>query len=116
LETPLIMERLRSAGVKISATTYIKEIAKHTVTAYDVYSEEERVIKDVDAVVLSTGRVSLNGIEKELDGKVSQLFTIGDALAARMFAAASYEGHKFARYVGEPNAPSSVGEVLFSLD
>jgi 2,4-dienoyl-CoA reductase-like NADH-dependent reductase (Old Yellow Enzyme family) len=116
LETPLIMERLRAAGVKITATTYIKEIAAHAVTVYDVYSQEERVIKDVDAVVLSTGRVSLNGLEKELDGKVPQLFTVGDALAARMFAAASYEGHKFARYIGEPNAPRSIGEVLFSLE
>jgi 2,4-dienoyl-CoA reductase-like NADH-dependent reductase (Old Yellow Enzyme family) len=116
LETPLIMERLYSAGVKISATTYIKKIAARAVTAYDVYSEQERVINGVDAVVLSTGRVSLNALEKELDGKVSQLFTIGDALAARMFAAASYEGHKFARYIGEPKAPASIGEVLFSLD
>jgi hypothetical protein len=48
--------------------------------------------------------------------KVPQLFTIGDALAPRMWAAASFEGHKFARYIGEPNAPQSVADVYFSDD
>jgi hypothetical protein len=55
----------------------------------------------------------VNALEKELSGKVKQLFTVGDALAARMWATASYEGHKFARYIGEPNAPTSVSEVYF---
>jgi NADPH-dependent 2,4-dienoyl-CoA reductase/sulfur reductase-like enzyme len=113
LEMPLIMERLRSAGVKISPTTYVKEIRHHEVIAYDVYSEKERTLEGVDAVVLSTGREPINAVEKDLIGKVGQLFAVGDALSARMWAAASYEGHMFARYIGEPNAPKSFGEVYF---
>jgi 2,4-dienoyl-CoA reductase-like NADH-dependent reductase (Old Yellow Enzyme family) len=115
-ETRPIMERLRSAGVRISPMSYIKEIGDHEVTVQDVYSAQERTIIGIDAVVLSTGRVSVNALEKELDGKVAQLFTVGDALAARMWAAASFEGHKFARYIGEPGAPRSVGEVYFGAD
>lgn len=38
---------------------------------------------------------------------------MGDALAARPFATAAYEGHKFARYIGEPDAPKSVAEAYF---
>jgi 2,4-dienoyl-CoA reductase-like NADH-dependent reductase (Old Yellow Enzyme family) len=116
LEVTPLMKRLRAAGVKISPTSYIGHIGRHEVTVYDVYSEEERTIKGVDAVVLSTGRVSVNEIERELDGKVEQLFAIGDALSARMWATASYEGHKFARYIGEPDAPRTVGELYFETD
>lgn len=113
-DAPFIMKRLRSAGVKISPTTYIKDIGNHALTVYDLYSEDERVIEGVDAVILSTGRVPLNQLEKELNGKIPQLFSIGDAAAARMWATASYEGHKFARYIGEPGAPSTIGDVYFS--
>jgi len=112
-ETRFIMKRLRDAGVAISASTYIREIGEGEVTVYDVYSEEERVIGGVDKVVLATGRVSNNSLEKELEGKVDQFFAIGDAAAARVWAAASFEGHKFARLVGEPGAPSTIGDVYF---
>ncbi|HEV8261234.1 MAG TPA: FAD-dependent oxidoreductase [Burkholderiales bacterium] len=111
-----IMERLRAARVRISPTSYIKEIGDHEVVVCDVYSDAERVSRGVDAVVLTTGRVSVNALEKELDGKVPQLFTIGDALAARMWATASFEGHKFARYIGEPDAPRTVFDVYFAAD
>ena len=112
-EAGFIMKRLRAAGVGISTTTYIRRIGKHEVTVYDVYSEEESIVADVDAVILSTGRESVNALEKELEGRVAQLFTIGDALAVRMWAAASYEGQKFARYVGERGAPATVSDAYF---
>jgi 2,4-dienoyl-CoA reductase-like NADH-dependent reductase (Old Yellow Enzyme family)/thioredoxin reductase len=116
LEVPFIMERLRSSAVAISPTTYIERIGDHELTVYDVYSKQVRMIEKVDAVVLSTGRLSVNQLEQELEGRVAQLFPVGDALAARMWATASYEGHKFARYIGEPNAPRSVADCYFDAN
>ena len=110
------LKRLRAAGVTISTNTYIKRIGDHSVTAYDVISEEERTIEGIDAVVLSTARIPQNGLTQELTGKVAQLYTVGDALAARPWAAAAYEGQKFARYIGEPDAPTTVGEAYFMKD
>jgi hypothetical protein len=101
-------------GVKISPTSYIRGIGEREVVVYDVHTEEEHTIRDVDAVVLATGRLSVNQLERELEGKVAQLFTVGDAASARMWATASYEGHKFARYVGEPERPSTIGEAYFT--
>ena len=112
-ELGFIMKRLHDAKVKISPSTYIKRIGNHEVIVYDVYSEHERTVKGVDAVVLSTGRVSVDGLAKELDGKIAPVFTIGDALAARVFASATYEAQKFARYIGEPDAPKSFSDVFF---
>jgi hypothetical protein len=51
-----------------------------------------------------------------LEGKVAQLFTIGDALAVRPLATAAFEGQKFARLIGEPGAPKSVSEAYFRSD
>ena len=53
---------------------------------------------------------------RELEGKVPQLFTIGDALGVRPLATAAYEGQKFARLIGEPDAPRNVAEVYFASE
>lgn len=73
-------------------------------------------MEPADAVILSTAREPVDGLARALDGKVAQLFTIGDALAARMLAAAVYEGQKFARAIGEPGAPATVAEAWFRPD
>lgn len=113
MESTFIMKRLRAAGVEFSSSTYMRSIGDHAITVYDVFTEQDRAIQPVDAVVLCTGRVPQSRLAVELQGKVAQLFTIGDALAARPFATAAYEGQKFARYVGEPHAPRTVSEAYF---
>ena len=67
-------------------------------------------------VVLVTGREPVDAIARALEGKLRQLFTIGDALSARMLAAAVYEGHKFARAIGEADAPGTTSEAWFRAD
>jgi hypothetical protein len=115
-EDKFIMQRLHEARVMLSPSTYIKRIGQREVTVYNVFSKEERIIRGVDAVVLSTGRVPLNELERDLEGRVAQLYVIGDALAARPFGTAAYEGQLFARYIGEPNAPKTVSEAFFSIN
>jgi dimethylamine/trimethylamine dehydrogenase len=116
LEVPPLMKRLRSAGVNITANAYIRAIGDRAVTVNDIYSDAERVIADVDAVILSTGRIAVNDLERDLVGKVPQVFAIGDALAPRMWATASYEAHKFAREIGEPNGARSISDIYFAQE
>jgi hypothetical protein len=111
-----MVRRLRALGGRISTMSFIKEIRDHEVVIEDVHSEEVRVITGVDALVLTTGRVPVNDLEKDLDGHVAQLFTIGDALAPRMWGAATFEAHKFARLIGEPGAPRSIADAYFTDD
>ena len=63
-----------------------------------------------------TGRIPVHGHRRQLEGKVAQRFTIGDALGLWLLATAAYEGQKFARLFGEPHAPRNVAEVYFSAD
>jgi hypothetical protein len=111
-----MVRRLRAAGGRISTMAYIREIRDHEVIVEDVHSDEVRIITGVDAVILTTSRIPVNDLELELDGKVAQLFTIGDALAPRMWGAATFEAHKFARLIGETDAPASISEAYFSGD
>ncbi len=115
-DAPFIMQRLRQSGVELLPNTYLKSIAGDSVEACDVYSDRSWEIEGVDAVVLSTGRHSVNPLEAQLEGAVAQLFSIGDAMAARIWASASFEGHKFARLVGEPDAPGNIADVYFGTD
>lgn len=114
-EERYMVGRMKEAGVRLSPSTWIGEIGEGTVTLYDVHSGAERT-EPVDAVVLSTGREPRDGIARDLQGKVDQLFTIGDALAARMLAAATFEGQKFARAIGEADAPATEMEAWFAAD
>jgi thioredoxin reductase len=115
-ESRFIVQRLKAAGVRFAPTSWIKQIGERSVTLYDVHTGAERSIDSVDAVVLSTGRVPQDQLSRELEGKVAQLFTIGDALAARPLAAATYEGQKFARCIGEDKAPATIHEAYFRPD
>ncbi len=114
-EERYIVRRLKERGVRLRPTTWLRSIGEGTVMLYDMHTGEE-CRETADAVVLVTGRVPDGALASELDGKVAQLFTIGDALAARMLAAATYEGQKFARLIGEPGAPASVREAYFRAD
>ena len=113
LEFPFAIARLKSNGVKVSTQEYIKEIGDHRVTVFDVFINTERVIENVDAVVFSNMREPVCDLVAELDGKVKQLFAVGDALAPRALAEATHEGHRFARMLGEPGAPTNFTEAWY---
>lgn len=112
-EVGFVVGRMKAAGITISTQTYLRSIDDHAVTLYDVFTEAERTITDVEAVVLATSRVPNDSLTDALEGKVMQLFTVGDALAPRPLASASFEGQKFARLIGESDAPTTFNEVFW---
>lgn len=114
-EERYIIKRLKEQGVRLRPTTWLHSIGHDSVTLYDVHTGEKNE-EHVDAIVLVAGRSPNCELARDLEGKVAQLFTIGDALAPRMLAAATYEGQKFAREVGEPGAATSSMEAWFSAD
>ena len=52
-------------------------------------------------------------VRERIEVSDRELFAIGDAASPRMWAAATYEGHMFARAIGEPGAPTNIGEAYF---
>jgi pyruvate/2-oxoglutarate dehydrogenase complex dihydrolipoamide dehydrogenase (E3) component len=115
-EARSILERMKKVGVRFMPTMWVSSIEDKTVELYDVHTGSPSRLEGVDAVVLSTGRIPNDALARDLEGRIAQLFTIGDALAARPLATASYEGQKFARLIGEPGAPRRVYEAYFRAD
>ena len=115
-DMPYIMKRLHQAGVRLGMMSYVSAIGENEIDVYDVHSQRARKIENVDAIVLSTGREPINDLEVALDGKVDQFLVIGDALAPRVWTTAAYEGHLFARLIGEAGAPNTVTDLYFRSD
>jgi len=111
-----LARRMAAAGIGFHGAKWVREITNSSVGLYDVNGGPVSELTDIDAVVLATGRISRDTLAAELEGKVAQLFVIGDALAVRPWATATYEGHKFARLIGIPGAPATSGQAFFRRD
>jgi pyruvate/2-oxoglutarate dehydrogenase complex dihydrolipoamide dehydrogenase (E3) component len=116
LEFALELPRLKNLGVNLMPMTFIKELGSHTATIFDVFTNEETVVEDVAAVVMATGRRAdlRPAFLEALEGKVEQLFSVGDAMAPRGLTEAIHEGHRYARLIGEDGAPRNFTELYFS--
>ena len=93
-------EELLGRGVVISRFTGVRKITEWTVETYNtVYTDlaTERVIEGVDTVVLASGGRADDSLNRALQGKVGELYTVGDCLQPRDVEAAVYEGHKAGR-------------------
>ena len=53
---------------------------------------EERLVKDIDTVVVAAGADPINGLSLELRGAVPQIHTIGDANTPRTVQEATLQG------------------------
>jgi 2,4-dienoyl-CoA reductase-like NADH-dependent reductase (Old Yellow Enzyme family)/thioredoxin reductase len=107
-----VHQRLRATGVTISTLTYVTEIGERSVTLVDLPTGASRVV-NADAVVLATMRKPVDELADALDGKVRYVYLIGDALSPRSLREATYEGHRFARVIGDDGMPATVTEELF---
>jgi hypothetical protein len=93
--------------------SFLKEVGNHRVHLYDVDTGAESVL-DVDAIVLATGRRADLALGQALEGKAAQVFSVGDALSVRGLTAAVQDGHRYARLIGEPDAPKDFTEYYFA--
>ena len=108
-EAEPIHARLVTAGVTVTTRAEITEIGDGFVEISKDGRVEHRA---VDAVVLANSRVAGPALDRELAGRVAQVYAIGDALAPRSLAAAMYEGQRFARLIGLSDAASTTDNAL----
>jgi 2,4-dienoyl-CoA reductase-like NADH-dependent reductase (Old Yellow Enzyme family) len=107
------MPRIKKLGVRILTRTYLREIGDHLVRVYDIDTGAETEL-EVEAVVMATGRRADLTLGQELAGRAEQVLSIGDALSPRGLTAAIQDGHRFARTVGEPDAPRTFTDLYFA--
>ncbi|MFQ5996826.1 MAG: FAD-dependent oxidoreductase [Dehalococcoidales bacterium] len=76
----------------------VKEIFPNGIAVVDKKSGEEHFL-EADKVVLARGLTPLGELATQLADKVSEVYTIGDALEPRSIASAIYEGAEVARKI-----------------
>jgi len=97
-------ERLVQLGVQIITAHGLDEFDDSSARLSCVYGGPDRVV-ETDAVVLVTARTPMDGLYREISGKlesedpgsVPTLHKIGDCDAPAIIAAAVYAGHRYAR-------------------
>ncbi len=90
------LRRVDAAGVKLSPTSWVKEIGPDYAVIYNFYSGQEETIP-VDTVVLACNIDADSSVASALAGRHSRVRTIGDANGPRRLELSVFEGHMAAR-------------------
>jgi 2,4-dienoyl-CoA reductase-like NADH-dependent reductase (Old Yellow Enzyme family)/thioredoxin reductase len=93
------LPRAVRAGVRWRPSTAIAAIGNHEVTLLDLLSTETEVLSDVNTVVIRTHGTPNADLYFALEGKVSELIRVGDAVAVRYCDRAIYDGHLAGRAI-----------------
>jgi dimethylamine/trimethylamine dehydrogenase len=105
LEGPMLRQHLHDVGIRQRAGFLASEIADGVVRGTDEFGEPLEL--EADAVVLVTQRLSNEALYLELAQEpnalraegIEALYRIGDCVAPRIIAEASFDGHRLAREI-----------------
>ncbi|MFC1929944.1 FAD-dependent oxidoreductase, partial [Chloroflexota bacterium] len=94
---PAIYSMLANKDVVITPLTSIREIKGNTVVVYNMFSGAERRIEGVDTVVYALDGRPNDVLYHSLQGRVKELYLIGQALAPRRLLDSIHDGARVGR-------------------
>jgi 2,4-dienoyl-CoA reductase-like NADH-dependent reductase (Old Yellow Enzyme family)/thioredoxin reductase len=92
------MPRLLNKGVEISDQTFIVMIVEKTVTLLNIHTMGMWEVP-ADSVILITGKMPNDQLYLDLEGKVKELYKIGDARSPHSMGEANRDGHFVGRLI-----------------
>ena len=92
----VVLQRLRDAGVRMKTKATVREITKEGVW---VDREGQPELIEGDTVVLAIGLQPSRRLAERLEGKVKELYFIGDCVEARLIGEALEEGFCLGRQI-----------------
>lgn len=93
------MRALDELGVDIVPVTWFSRVEGRSVVLAHYLTGREQVIEDVDTII-HIGRAQVeDGLYRELEGQVPELFLVGDAYQPRRIHDAVMEGHRVGRAI-----------------
>jgi 2,4-dienoyl-CoA reductase-like NADH-dependent reductase (Old Yellow Enzyme family) len=75
---PWLMERILGCGVVLTTSVQVSAIKGSTVTLRNIHTKTEVVREGVDAVVMVTAREPVDDLHRELEGRIGELYRVGD--------------------------------------
>lgn len=92
-----IYTRLSEEGVVITPLTGVKEIRGNTVFTYNTIGSSERTIEGIDTVVYCTDGRANNTLYRELQGKVKDIYQVGQCVSPRLLLDSVADGYVVGR-------------------
>ncbi|MCD6361664.1 MAG: FAD-dependent oxidoreductase [Armatimonadetes bacterium] len=86
-----------SKGVTVTPLTAIKEIKGNKVVVYNLLTNAEREIEEVDTVVVCTDGAGNDSLYHSLKGKVKALYRVGQCVSPRRMLDSIFDGYKVGR-------------------
>jgi 2,4-dienoyl-CoA reductase-like NADH-dependent reductase (Old Yellow Enzyme family) len=97
LDAPFVFPRLLSRRVRLTPQHFLDSVQDGVVELADVWGSTVRAVEGVDTVVLAMLRTPSEGLFRQLEGRLSDVRLLGDALAPRRPAEVIYEGERIGR-------------------
>jgi 2,4-dienoyl-CoA reductase-like NADH-dependent reductase (Old Yellow Enzyme family)/thioredoxin reductase len=97
LVVTVLIPRLQRYGVKMVTGASIREITDGGVVV--ARDGREETISGIDQIIIAMGAKSVNDLAKQLEGKVAEVYIIGDAKEPRTALEATHEGAQAARMI-----------------
>jgi 2,4-dienoyl-CoA reductase-like NADH-dependent reductase (Old Yellow Enzyme family)/thioredoxin reductase len=107
--TVALYRRLFRKGVELTAHTDLREIEGDRVVVFNYYNDRERVVRDLDMVVIVTPSTPNDSLIDPLRAAGREVHAIGDCVAPRDIEDAVYEGHRAGRLIGSERAAVAIG-------
>ena len=92
-----ISAQITKQGGRSDLTFIVLDIDGKNVVTYNIYTRQEKIIADVDHVVLAFYHKANDELYFDLKGRVKELHRIGDCVAPRMIGDAIRDGETVGR-------------------
>jgi thioredoxin reductase len=107
--TVALYRRLFRKGVELTPHTDLRSIEGDEVVLFNYYNDRERVVRDLDMVVIVTPSAPNDSLIAPLRAAGLEVHAIGDCVAPRDIEDAVYEGHRAGRLIGSARAAVAIG-------
>ncbi len=96
---PPVYARLYAKGAQMQATWELAGVEDGLIRLRNMFAGNEIERDDIDVLVYSYGGRSVDELARSLEGKVKELYNIGDSFAPRSLHHAIVEAYKYARAI-----------------
>lgn len=97
LDIELWYRRVLARDVKLTANHFLAGLGPDSATIVNNYTGQSRQIDQVALAVMATPQTANNGLYQQLQGKVKELYRVGDCVAPRRVEHAILDGERAAR-------------------
>lgn len=100
LDIELWYRRALAKGMKLTPNHFLASLSPNNATIINNYTGQPRQLENLALAVMATPQVANDTLYKQLQGRIPQLYRIGDGLAPRRVEHAILDGERTARALG----------------